>query len=1204
MASSVNYGTQQYFGFDPRTLPGCQLWLDAADSNVFSFSSGSNVSQWRDKSGNANHLSVINTTSPTVTIDTGRPVVAFATGNVLRTANPISYAAQTTTVFIVAKNTNFGDISMVFAFADDNSSGNTGDYSIRYGGGVLGSGDSNDIGFNGNYFVNGVQSVPSTASTYSAYHLIASPISKTGIGSSRISISSTFLGRFFSGFVGEVIVFTNNQFTTAQRQQVEGYLAWKWSLTTSAGIVSPSTIPGLSLWLDAADASTLSFSSGSNVSQWRDKSGNVNHANAVSGTITLANGNVNLQNAYMSFVNSSLFAGFPGMSVFIVVNITANIQNGHPLVSVLGGAYSHLQWVDNNIYENIGVSSRWNAPASLATSTVLIYELIGDGSITALYSSGLFRNQTTYGNGYTNITYSIGNVGTGINYTGSLYEILVYNTGLATTQRQQVEGYLAWKWGLQAALPSTHPYDAQFALPGSHPYTSIRPTMRVFQPSDVDGLQLWLDSADNATISPANITSGTTITSWLDKSSNGMSVTPLQGVSANPITYRTTTGVPSIFINNGRVVNFNANTRSELSVPLNIQNGFSNFTCIAVVNMQQSFVNLGTSGLMSIYSNPRIATNAGRLQIGVGGTFEANTVNGLLYDLTALRSDMFDQRIILTTISDTTNARQYINGVLTVGRTTLTGTKITTDAEAGPVIGGSRGVDNRYATGDFSEVICYTNALSDTDRNLVESYLATKWNIRGPYAVVSQNILLPNDSSIVGNLQVWNSADSYTTNNQVLTTWVNRTGGTASSCTGTVLTNQLNGQPIVRFSTAATWTSPSINFASHTIFFVGRYNGIGNTGRILQGPSGTNRLYGYWNSNKNVLFIDGNPNLLDANGRAGPANTFYDIMSHKRVNGGAFNFRMNQYTLYTGTTSIANNLTGLSINTGGQPGEASGCDVAEIIIYNSVLTDSQVEQIENYLNAKWNVYLTNFFMNIYSPPAIPLFVPSQLSGLQLWLDAADISTISTSGTNVTQWRDKSGNNRHGNTGVSPSYSGDGILFSGGQSLLVANASGLFTNTSFNIFIVEKVNSGASGFLLGDTVVNGGAATNASLHIGYRTNANLTFAFYNNDLEITGLSGNPTRVWSFNMPASANRNTFLYGSLVATLGNSSKLTTMTTLTLGSIFGGGFYNGRIYEVIGYVGEITASQRQQVEGYLAWKWGLQNSIPTTHPYRRFRA
>jgi hypothetical protein len=40
-------------------------------------------------------------------------------------------------------------------------------------------------------------------------------------------------------------------------------------------------------------------------------------------------------------------------------------------------------------------------------------------------------------------------------------EIVIYNQVLSTAQRQQVEGYLAWKWGLQANLPtSTHPYKA------------------------------------------------------------------------------------------------------------------------------------------------------------------------------------------------------------------------------------------------------------------------------------------------------------------------------------------------------------------------------------------------------------------------------------------------------------------------------------------------------------------------------------------------------------------------------------------------------------------------------------------------------------------------------------------------------------------------------------------------------------------------
>ena len=37
--------------FSPTQVSGCQLWLDAADPATISFSSGTSVSQWNDKSG-------------------------------------------------------------------------------------------------------------------------------------------------------------------------------------------------------------------------------------------------------------------------------------------------------------------------------------------------------------------------------------------------------------------------------------------------------------------------------------------------------------------------------------------------------------------------------------------------------------------------------------------------------------------------------------------------------------------------------------------------------------------------------------------------------------------------------------------------------------------------------------------------------------------------------------------------------------------------------------------------------------------------------------------------------------------------------------------------------------------------------------------------------------------------------------------------
>jgi hypothetical protein len=80
----------------------------------------------------------------------------------------------------------------------------------------------------------------------------------------------------------------------------------------------------------------------------------------------------------------------------------------------------------------------------------------------------------------------------------SFSEIIFYNTALTTPQRQQVEGYLAAKWGLGMNLPPTHPY------------SSVIPIL----PTQIPGCRLWLDAADPAGtgIQPAN---GSTITQWV-----------------------------------------------------------------------------------------------------------------------------------------------------------------------------------------------------------------------------------------------------------------------------------------------------------------------------------------------------------------------------------------------------------------------------------------------------------------------------------------------------------------------------------------------------------------------------------------------------------------------------------------------------------------------------------------------------------------
>jgi uncharacterized membrane protein len=46
-----------------------------------------------------------------------------------------------------------------------------------------------------------------------------------------------------------------------------------------------------------------------------------------------------------------------------------------------------------------------------------------------------------------------------------------------------------------------------------------------------------------------------------------------------------------------------------------------------------------------------------------------------------------------------------------------------------------------------------------------------------------------------------------------------------------------------------------------------------------------------------------------------------------------------------------------------------------------------------------------------------------------------------------------------------------------------------------------------------------------------------------------------------------------------------------------------NGNLCELLMYHGVMNNVDRQRVEGYLAWKWGFQNSLAATHPFRTVR-
>lgn len=71
-------------------------------------------------------------------------------------------------------------------------------------------------------------------------------------------------------------------------------------------------------------------------------------------------------------------------------------------------------------------------------------------------------------------------------------------------------------------------------------------------------------------------------------------------------------------------------------------------------------------------------------------------------------------------------------------------------------------------------------------------------------------------------------------------------------------------------------------------------------------------------------------------------------------------------------------------------------DMCEIIVYDHALAEPDRVQVEFYLRTKWGIVEP-------PPPPPPPFVPTDISGLNVWLDANNLSTLTLSGTDIVSW---------------------------------------------------------------------------------------------------------------------------------------------------------------------------------------------------------
>lgn len=227
-------------------------------------------------------------------------------------------------------------------------------------------------------------------------------------------------------------------------------------LANPADYWTPSQID-TEAWLDASTTASIGFGTGDRVSTWYDKSGNGNDAVQGSGSLQpsfntsdsllnnlptigydqarrfLAIPTITIQNVYVV----TYFSQLPTTFRMLFGNGNANSEAAQ---SKSGGAWEGKGiFVDEDFYGNGGTTPIGGViPAMPFTASV--WKFKGSGQTTDIF--WLLGGKQTYH------YWSYGAIGEVIFTDGT--------EDLAT--QQKVEGYLAWKWGIEASLASDHPY--------------------------------------------------------------------------------------------------------------------------------------------------------------------------------------------------------------------------------------------------------------------------------------------------------------------------------------------------------------------------------------------------------------------------------------------------------------------------------------------------------------------------------------------------------------------------------------------------------------------------------------------------------------------------------------------------------------------------------------------------------------------------
>ena len=934
-------------GLGAPTISGCVLWLDAADTTTY-IGPTTSLTGWKDKSGQGNNPTLLTSTlsGPSVVTNpnNGLPGLTF----------PITSGAGTSSTrgnpFLVPNllaGTNYSMIGVV-QYAPLNGATTmvaAGEWKFTFGSGLhfTNRGINATLSGTGGYTI---VPTPETSTPLSP-HIYAISISSSTISANAITIAGTdgsdtvyttttgpntdstasapfAIGSIFenlnsyyplTGYLHELMVF-NQTLTSSQLQVIEGYLATKWGLRPNLPPSHPYySVPyTASFTLNSSGLISkslfMAYQCPQTTSRMRFATGN-----DISGqAFGLAQSNGVVYSPYQYGYGDTKWSVTP--NTYIVPSVVSAIFDAGS--TMIRGDHAFNSFLD--VRESALINTISNTPYVLGAS---------------LSSSSVFVSASFH-----------------------VCEIIAYNRALGTTDRQMIEGYLAWKWGMTTQLPNGHPYQ-KFPPTGEQVIVASTPS------NLYSGLVSWLDMADSTTYTLSGNTSY--LKTLTDKVGSGAFT-----ISGN-LSISTLGSLPSLSFdgNNSATVQLGGFLSRTLSIP---PRGCA-LAIFTPASYQLAASKLGLFGWGSPgnnSSNPAV----GYTSQSSTSLCSYNTGNGTFFGPTISLS-VSKPSILFWAWYDGNMFYLASNGNTVVSSPQTAGLFNPISTNNIFYIGNDGGFGAKFNLG---ELFVYNDYLETPFRNLLEGYLAWKWGIQSnlpvyhPYALSAPTLqtitevnALSQPTDISG-LTLWLDAGDTATITGNL--WLDKSA-LSNNLSGTITPSNFGppARPSIYFGPGASATSiynSGADSKQFSAFLVGSIPTLSfllvSTGQLTTGTTGAaGQTFAFYASNGLPSVLS--PLVVQGTGATNNAVGTYSAISGKpfelfaSICGTVVSGNMNFATPLAGVNNTANNITATSWVFGNCVGDTLPklFHVHEFITYNRPITTLERQIVEGYLYWKWMV---------------------------------------------------------------------------------------------------------------------------------------------------------------------------------------------------------------------------------------------------------